>query len=64
MKRTLEAFNYIRFINGKPFDKVTVEPFFKIWDEKHKCDRVVWKDTEDESSLYIISRGLLWPYDE
>lgn len=64
MKRTLEAYNYIRFITGKRFDKVTVEPFFKVWDKKQRRERTVWKDIEDDSRWYVIQYGLLWPYGE
>jgi len=64
MKRTLEAYNYTRFINGKPFERVTVEPFFTTWDTRQKRERTVWKDVDDESRRYVIKHGLLWPFDE
>ena len=66
MKRTIELYKpeHYHFADGTELhrDRVTVEPFGKTIDGK-RGEVTVWADVEDDSCLYLIQCGVLWPFD-
>lgn len=67
MRRTVKLYKHEHFeyADGTTLDrdKVTVEPFYKVWDRKQSRIRTVWKDVDSESLWCTIEYGLLWPYE-
>ena len=64
MIRTIKLYEpeHFKFADGTVLDRdtVAVEPFAKTCD--FGMERTVWAEVGDDSMLYVLFCGMLWPF--